>query len=36
MGTEGSVAQVVENNPKLDTVRRLAKALKVTVAELVE
>jgi len=25
-----------ENNPTLDTLRRLAKALKVTVAELVE
>ncbi|MCM3900373.1 MAG: helix-turn-helix domain-containing protein [Pyrinomonadaceae bacterium] len=25
----------VEDNPKLDTLRRLAKALKVTVAELV-
>jgi transcriptional regulator with XRE-family HTH domain len=26
----------VEDNPKLDTLRRLAKALKCTVAELVE
>jgi len=26
----------VEDNPTLDTLRRLAKALKVTVAELVE
>lgn len=37
--SQGFIAQLEtgqQNNPTLDTVRRLAKALKVTVGELVE